>query len=328
VNPPYSSRTSAQPARYIFFMLGFFLNYNAFNIPYESAFWAFTPPIREPMDNPQFMKTQEVNKPKFVPFLKWAGGKRWLTGKHSDLFNVPYTRFIEPFLGGGAVFFSLSPAQSILCDKNVQLINTYRAIRDEWQRVEQHLKAHHDNHNKEYYYKVRAKDFKTEEEKAAQFIYLNRTCWNGLYRVNLNGQFNVPIGTKNNVVLETDDFERIASLLANTTLIAGDFQQAIEQAHAGDFVFVDPPYTVKHNHNGFVKYNENLFSWDDQIRLRDSVKEATKRGAQVLVTNAHHECIRELYFGMGEFISLSRASVISGSAKARGKYEEMVIKCF
>jgi len=274
------------------------------------------------------MKTWKVDKSGFIPFLKWAGGKRWLVDKHFDLFHIPFTRFIEPFLGSGAVFFSLSPEQSILCDKNIQLINTYRAIKNEWQRVEHHLRIHHDNHSKEYYYKIRASSFTTEGEKAAQFIYLNRTCWNGLYRVNLNGQFNVPIGTKNNVVLSTDNFEKIASLLAKAILIDGDFKKAIDQATSGDFVFVDPPYTIKHNHNGFVKYNECLFSWDDQIRLRDSVKAATNRGAQVLVTNAYHDCIKELYCGMGEFISLSRASVISGNAYARGIYNEMIIKCF
>jgi len=274
------------------------------------------------------MKTRKVENSVYIPFLKWAGGKRWLVEKHSDLFHIPFTRFIEPFLGSGAVFFSLSPEQSILCDKNKQLINTYRAIRGGWKMVEHHLKVHHDKHSKEYYYKIRAMNFITEEEKAAQFIYLNRTCWNGLYRVNLNGQFNVPIGTKSNVVLSTDNFEKISSLLANAILIDGDFKQAIDLSTSGDFVFVDPPYTVKHNHNGFVKYNECLFSWDDQIRLRDSVKSAAQRGAHVLVTNAHHDCIKELYAGIGEFISLSRASVISGSANARGKYEEMVIKCF
>jgi DNA adenine methylase len=274
------------------------------------------------------METRKVKNSTFVPFLKWAGGKRWLVDKHCDLFHIPFDRFIEPFLGSGAVFFSLSPEKSILCDKNIQLINTYRSIRDEWQKVELHLRNHHKNHNNEYYYKIRAKDFISSEEKAAQFIYLNRTCWNGLYRVNLKGKFNVPIGTKKNVVMDTDDFEKISNLLINTQLIDGDFNGAIDQAGSGDFVFIDPPYTVKHNHNGFVKYNENLFSWDDQIRLRDSIKTAIKRGAMVLVTNANHDCIKELYLDMGEFISLSRASVISGSTNGRGKYEEMVIKCF
>lgn len=169
---------------------------------------------------------------------------------------------------------------------------------------------------------------RTPESRAAQFIYLNRTCWNGLYRVNLEGKFNVPIGTKQNVILETDDFEATSRLLVGAELVCGDFEKVISRAGENDFVFVDPPYTVKHNYNGFIKYNESIFSWDDQVRLRDSVKTASNRGAKVLVTNACHESIRDIYEDIGELIVLDRASVIAGKSTARGRYEEMVIKCF
>lgn len=262
------------------------------------------------------------------PFLKWAGGKRWLVEKHFDLLKIEFDRFIEPFLGSGAVFFRLSPKNAILCDKNVELIDTYRAIQTEWRKIEEHLRTHQRNHSKTYYYKVRSQRPRSAAGKAARFIYLNRTCWNGLYRVNLNGQFNVPIGTKTNVVLESDNFEQIARLLENTTLVADDFSVALNQARKGDFVFVDPPYTIKHKHKGFVKYNEKLFSWDDQVRLRDSVIKASGRGAKVLVTNASHRCIKELYQDVGEIMEVSRPSVISGSASTRGQYDEMVVKCF
>src|SRR5690606_6387695 len=131
-----------------------------------------------------------------------------------------------------------------------------------------------------------------------------------------------------NVVLDTDDFEAVAKLLSGAELICGDFDCVISRAGVNDFVFVDPPYTVKHNYNGFVKYNENIFSWDDQVRLRDSVKLAVGRGAKVLVTNACHESIREIYRDLGELIVVERASVIAGKSAARGRYEEMVIKCF
>lgn len=263
-----------------------------------------------------------------LPFLKWAGGKRWLVEKHFDLLDVRFNRFIEPFLGSGAVFFRLAPKQSILCDINKQLIDTYIAIRDSWPLIEQYLYDHHVNHNKEYYYSIREKVFESPPEKAARFIYLNRTCWNGLYRVNLKGRFNVPIGTKTNVMLDSDNFEKVSLLLKNSVLVSGDFQVAIEQADAGDFVFVDPPYTVKHNFNGFIKYNESIFSWDDQIRLSKSVRLAKSRGAKVIVTNAYHESVKELYEGVGEFICLDRPSIISANKKFRGRCEEMVIKCF
>ena len=263
-----------------------------------------------------------------IPFLKWAGGKRWLVDKHSSLISPDHTRFIEPFLGSGAVFFKLQPESAILCDKNESLIETYDAIKNSWERVESLLRSHHRKHSKEYYYAVRIKKLKSAESRAAQFIYLNRTCWNGLYRVNLNGQFNVPIGTKTNVILDTDNFENVAKLLQKCELISGDFEIALSRATSGDFVFVDPPYTVKHNHNGFVKYNEHIFSWEDQIRLRDAVSAAVARGAKVLVTNAYHDSIREIYEGVGELIELSRSSVIAGKSEARGRYEEMVIKCY
>lgn len=265
---------------------------------------------------------------KTPPFLKWAGGKRWLVEKYAHLLNVECDRHIEPFLGGGAVFFGLQPKASILCDKSTRLMETYHAIKDQWQKVADLLHEHQNNHSSEYYYSVRAKKLRTPATRAAQFIYLNRTCWNGLYRVNKRGEFNVPIGTKQSVILPSDDFERISQSLKNSELLSGDFEMALSQAEKGDFVFVDPPYTVKHNYNGFLKYNEHIFSWDDQVRLRDAVEDASSRGARVLVTNAAHESIRKIYENIGSITTLNRASIIAGKATARGRYEEVIIKCF
>ncbi len=262
------------------------------------------------------------------PFLKWAGGKRWLVEKHSHLLNIEHERYIEPFVGSGAVFFSLLPHSAILCDKNEKLIEVYEAIKSDWKKVADLLRAHHKNHSSEYYYQTRRKRLRTPETRAAQFIYLNRTCWNGLYRVNKKGEFNVPIGTKQNVVLSTDDFEKIALCLKNVELLSGDFEIALEKAGQGDFVFIDPPYTVKHNYNGFLKYNESIFSWEDQVRLRDAVELAVSRGAKVLVTNACHDSIKRLYENLGEISTLNRASIIAGKSSARGRYEEVVIKCY
>jgi DNA adenine methylase len=267
----------------------------------------------------------EDNSP---PFLKWAGGKRWLVENYFNLLDVEFDRYIEPFLGSGAVFFKLNPKNAVLCDKNERLIETYTAIKNEWKKVEKFLRIHHRSHSKEYYYEMRAKKLRVPASRAAQFIYLNRTCFNGLYRVNLSGEFNVPIGSKKNVILDTDNFEAVSESLQKVSLRVGDFESVINDAGVGDFVFVDPPYTVKHNYNGFVKYNETIFSWDDQVRLRDAVNRAQKRGAKLLVTNACHDCIKELYEGMGEIITLNRASVMAGKSSARGRYEEVVIKCY
>jgi len=273
------------------------------------------------------LESSEVQGERAIPFLKWAGGKRWLVDKYRDLFVLDFDRYVEPFLGSGAVFFSLAPERSIISDSNRDLIDSYKAIRSDWKGVYVLLEMHHELHCKEYYYEVRSSQPKTLVEKAARFIYLNRTCWNGLYRVNLNGDFNVPIGSKKNVILESDDFEVISERLRGSEIVCSDFESVIDRCGDGDFLFIDPPYTVKHNCNGFVKYNEDLFSWGDQIRLRNSVAEARDRGAKVIVTNAAHDSIKELYQGLGDLQPFSRNSSISGRSDRRGVYEELVIKC-
>ena len=184
------------------------------------------------------------------------------------------------YFGSGAVFFALRPKSSILSDVNKELIETYLAIKNDWDRVFNVLKIHHKNHNAKYYYKIRNSKPKTLFSRAARFIYLNRTCWNGLYRVNLKGEFNVPIGTKTAVLLETDDFV-VSQLLQNAQLIHNDFEVIVDQAEDGDLLFVDPPYTVKHSDNGFIKYNEELFHWDDQVRLSKCLNRAKDEGQKL-----------------------------------------------
>jgi DNA adenine methylase len=259
------------------------------------------------------------------PFLKWAGGKRWLF--ESRQFALPKFdgRYIEPFLGGGAVFFENQPLNAVLSDANERLIELYVVIRDNLAEFEELIKLHASAHSKQYYYELRSEELTTPTSRAAQFFYLNRTCWNGLYRENLKGQFNVPIGTKQTVIFETDDFPAWSKALRGTCLIHRDFESAINDAKEGDFVFVDPPYTVRHNMNGFVKYNQNIFAWSDQIRLRDALLRAARRGALFAMTNADHESIRELYSGIGEQRQLTRHSVIAGKATYRGQSTELLI---
>lgn len=260
------------------------------------------------------------------PFLKWAGGKRWLVKHASDLIPHFSGSYFEPFLGSGAIFFYLNPKRAFLSDQNSDLVDTYKAIQSDWKSVFVKLKEHHRKHNKEYYYLIRDSVPVKPHTKAAKFIYLNRTCWNGLYRVNLSGKFNVPVGTKKNVILDTDDFGAVSNYLSGATLVHGDFESNIDKAGVGDFVFVDPPYTVKHNHNGFIKYNETLFSWEDQLRLKESIDRAVHRGAKVLVSNADHESVKELYADYNQ-ISLDRLNVLSGKPEFRGRYAELIIQC-
>ncbi|HEV2263555.1 MAG TPA: Dam family site-specific DNA-(adenine-N6)-methyltransferase [Stellaceae bacterium] len=259
------------------------------------------------------------------PFLKWAGGKRWFIRRHEHLFPKVFNRYIEPFLGGAAVFFSLRPAKPILSDTNASLIGTYQAIRDNWALVWRYLLSHQALHSKEYYYVCRAKKYRSTSAKAAQFIYLNRACWNGLYRVNLRGDFNVPIGTKDTIVFDNDNFETLSDALRSAKLLCCDFERTIDLAKRGDFVFVDPPYTINHNANGFLKYNEKIFSWHDQKRLRSALERARDRGAKILVTNADHRSVRELYAGFGNMVTVPRFSVLSGDASFRKLSTELIV---
>ena len=251
------------------------------------------------------------------PFIKWAGGKRWLLNDPN--FSIPrYSgRYIEPFLGGGAIFFHLAPPNAILSDANERLISTYKSIRDEWRLVQSSLAEFQEKHSKEFYYEERVRKHASPHLRAAQFLYLNRTCFNGLYRENLKGQFNVPLGTKTQVTLLDDDFEKASEILSRADLRAGDFEGVLDEAMEGDLVFVDPPYTTAHNSNGFVKYNQKIFTWDDQKRLKEGIRCAKQRGARVVLTNADHESIHELYGKLGEPIVVSRSSVISGSVDSR-----------
>ena len=260
-----------------------------------------------------------------VPPLKWAGGKRWFVSNYQELLPKKFNKYIEPFLGSGAVFFGIQPEKALISDLNPELINLYEVIRDEPSKLEKKLKEHQRKHSTEYYYSMRSLQPRNKITAAARTLYLNRTCWNGLYRVNLKGEFNVPKGTKDNVVLATDDFHRLSEILGKAEIKCQDFQESINAADEGDFLFVDPPYTVAHNNNGFVKYNQNLFSWEDQLRLRDVLLAAVQRGVEVVLTNAAHNSVKEIYSDFEQLV-VERAGVISGLKSSRGKYEELVIK--
>lgn len=264
--------------------------------------------------------------PTLAPFLKWAGGKRWFADRCLHLVPTHFNRYIEPFLGSGAMFFALRPAGAILSDLNLDLIDCYRAIRDAPDKVAAKLAEHHDLHDKDHYYATRAAKPDDPIERAVWFLYLNRTCWNGLYRVNRKNEFNVPIGTKSSVILPNDNFPSASKVLLGADLYHQDFEATLDLAQDGDFVFVDPPYTVKHNFNGFLKYNDKIFSWSDQLRLRDAVGRAASRGAFVLVTNANHSSIREIYEGVGVQRVVERASVLAASSAHRSQTEELVIQ--
>ncbi|MEJ7901546.1 MAG: Dam family site-specific DNA-(adenine-N6)-methyltransferase, partial [Thermomicrobiales bacterium] len=209
---------------------------------------------------------QETKTSKPEPFLKWAGGKRKLVARLAPYLKSPQSEYsyFEPFLGGGAAFFHLEPQSAFLSDVNEELIETYIAVRDEVESVIDYLSGL--VYKKEDYYQIRSARPTTTAERAARFIYLNKTCFNGLYRVNLKGEFNVPFGRHKPSVEICNKTQLYAAskALSLASLRAGDFQDVLTHAQSGDVVYLDPPYTTTHSNNGFIEYNAKVFSWDDQ----------------------------------------------------------------
>lgn len=267
----------------------------------------------------------ENRPPSVNSFLKWAGGKRWLIPELQRHLPASFNRYIEPFLGGGAVFFALRPTSATLSDLNGDLIELYQVVRDHPQQLRELLLDHEQKHTKDYYYSIRSDVPTAKIERAARTLYLNRTCFNGLYRVNKKGEFNVPIGTKTTVVFPGEDFNAYSAALVSADLIVADFEEVIDDAEDGDLVYVDPPYTVAHNMNGFLKYNDHIFSWSDQERLRSAISRAAERGAMVIASNANHESIKDLYSGLGIHHEVTRYSVIAGPVAKRNPTSEVLM---
>lgn len=262
------------------------------------------------------------------PFLKWPGGKRWLVKKHSLIFPTEYQRYVEPFLGSGAVYFHLAPRRAILSDRNPDLINLYACIKRDAEFIQRRLEHLQKLHGAALYYKVRASVPLDPMERAIRLIYLNRTCFNGIYRVNLKGEFNVPMGSKTLVKYPPDYLRQVSRQLRNASVRHADFERTLADTRSGDFVFIDPPYTVAHNFNNFVKYNATLFSWRDQERLAVAVKSASRRGAAVMLSNADHRSVRGLYHGFGYKYQISRSSILAANSSHRRQTTELLITNF
>jgi DNA adenine methylase len=231
-----------------------------------------------------------------------------------------FKRYFEPFLGGGAIFFALGPTRAVLSDINPELINAYVQVRDNTERVIARLKKL--SVRRKTYEEMRAAVPVDCVERAVRFIYLSKTAFNGMYRVNQRGLFNVPFaGQIDRKVFDPQTLRRAAGCLQNCELEVRDFSRSLASAQRGDFVYCDPPYTVLHNNNGFVRYNERLFSWSDQERLAELARAAVSRGAFVLVSNARTIHVRRLYTGFREIL-VHRTSCISAQSGSRGKVSE------
>lgn len=259
-----------------------------------------------------------------APFLRWAGGKRWFT-KYIDTFisKCDYVNYHEMFLGSGAVFFALSPSKNAyLSDLNQELIDTYSTIKTNPLEVIDELRTY--INTKEFYYKIRNKNFENPIQMAARFIYLNQTSFNGIYRVNLKGEYNVPYGYRSKSFLDENLLLNASKALKNAKLVCTDFFDTKKNIKKGDLVFLDPPYTVSHNNNGFIKYNQTLFSLDDQVRLNEFIQYIKRKKAYFILTNAAHKTIKDIFDNGDKCIEVARASLIGGRKAKRGQVNEYV----
>ena len=226
-----------------------------------------------------------------------------------------FKRYLEPFLGSASIFFSLKRKPAILSDLNQNIILTYIALRDDPHKVISKLSSM--QYDKDYYYFIRDV-YKpiTLANKAARIIYLNRTCWNGLYRENRVGKFNVPFGQfKNPCICNSDNLLLASKLLQDAEINSADFEISLSKTKKGDFIFLDPPYISGHKNNGFLKYNNKIFSWNDQIRLAEFVKKLDKKGCYILMTNANYLSVMELYKGFNFYFETRHSSIAADNNK-------------
>lgn len=262
------------------------------------------------------------------PFLKWAGGKGKLLSQYQPFFPRRFQTYYEPFLGGGAVFFHLHPNQAVLSDINPALVNVYQCVKSDVEAVIQRLQEHQRQHREEYYYWMRSQHTGNQVEQAARFLYLNKTCFNGLYRENSKGQFNVPMGRyKNPTICNPDLLRAAASALQATQIQVQPFNTVLEQAQADDFVYFDPPYHPLSVTSNFTAYSRHSFSADDQICLRDTVAQLAQRGVQVMLSNSDCPFVRDLYRDF-PIHTIWATRAINSNAKRRGKIREVLVTSY
>jgi DNA adenine methylase len=265
---------------------------------------------------------------KAKPFIKWAGGKKQLLPDLLTKVPENYDEYIEPFLGGGALFFALCPAKAKLNDSNAELISTYRVIRDNPSELLNLLVTHKKLHDKEYYYSVRS--IKTCDlnyvEKAARFIYLNKTCFNGLYRVNQKGEFNVPIGSyKNPGIVDLDNIYACSKALQDVELFSMDYSDFIKKhVKKNNFVYIDPPYIPLSEHSDFDRYTRDKFRVGNQIELAKIYKDMIDNGVYAILSNSSTELAARLYSDFKQVKVLANR-FINKNPEKRGKVEELLI---
>lgn len=273
---------------------------------------------------------------KVKPYLKWAGGKRQLLPVIENYIpdENEINTYYEPFIGAGAVLFARQPSNAVINDHNTQLITTYKVIKEQVEELIHLLQIHKESNTKEYFYDIREQDRKldkfntlTDVEKAARFIYLNKTCYNGLYRVNSQGLFNVPFGKyKNPAICEEVTLRAINQYFnsSNITILNGDFSEALKTAGEKDFVYLDPPYHSPNNMN-FTGYQAGGFNEGEQVRLYETFLELSNKNVKCLLSNSDTDFIRDLYKDF-TIHTVKATRAINSDASKRGKVNEVLVQ--
>lgn len=269
------------------------------------------------------------------PFVKWAGGKSQLLEKLKSYMPVEYGCYYEPFIGGGALLFSIKPNKFVINDFNSELVQAYRCFTDDdnFNALVDKLKIHEQNHSEEYFYKIRDMDKDPDflklpvYERAARMIYLNKACFNGLYRVNSKGFFNVPSGKKKTVnCFEESNINEIREFFNDSDfkILNGDFEDAVSNVRKGDFVYFDPPYDTWDDKDSFTSYAKNPFGKEAQRRLADVYRRLSDVGAYVMLSNHNTAFIQELYKDFHIHV-VNAKRMINSNPNGRGDVEEVII---
>ena len=275
-------------------------------------------------------KQEEQLKGETYPIVKWVGGKRQLM--FELLKNLPksYNRYFEPFIGGGALFFELQPDNAYISDMNEELINLYSVVRDSVDELIEDLSKH--EVSKEYFLEIRNID-RTEKysnlsniERASRFIYLNRTCFNGMYRVNSKGEFNVPFGNyKNPRIIDKNNLLNCSELLKETEIKCADFSEILNKVQKDDFVYFDPPYVPLNETSSFTSYTKEGFDIDMQFKLRDICDELDSMGVKFMLSNSDTKFVNNLYANY-EIKKVFASRQINANVDGRGKITEVLVR--
>lgn len=270
--------------------------------------------------------------PVLKPILKWVGGKRQLLDDILPLIPQCST-YVEPFVGGGAVLLSLQPKKAVINDYNAELINVYVCVRDHLEELLEMLERHKELNSADHFYKVRALDREPgfedlpPVERAARIIYLNKTCYNGLYRVNSAGQFNSPYGKYKNPAIVNEPVVRAMSTYLNggVKILCGDYGQALKGLRKGAFVYLDPPYMPISSSSSFTGYTEGGFGYDEQVRLKEECDKLASKGIHFMQSNSDCPEIRALYSDY-EILTVKAKRAINSRGNRRGEINEVLIR--